>query len=168
MLGTPATTKDEKSNEIEKPTITLDGRICYSSKKLRAIGNGVYMDLTEFDCPEDVQQFVNAYTRSADANRVKSSASRPLAMAWNEKSMRIMNKEQNKAEKVADRAALAREARGAPDQAKDHKQQKEGRTQVWSSEKVDTNKESLKSKAEWQRRQFEAERAQILKERRRP
>ena len=45
--------------------------------------------------------------------------------------MRYMTKEQSKMEKAAERAALAKEARGAPGQAKDPKQQQQEKALSW-------------------------------------
>ena len=93
-----AAPKAEK--EVEEVAETPDGRKCFSLKKLRSIGSTVYMDLTEFDCPDDVQEFVTAYMSSADKDRVRPNAARPLAMTWTDKCMRYMTKEQSKMEKV--------------------------------------------------------------------
>ena len=41
--------------------ITPDGRKSYALKQLRYIGMSVFNDLTEFDCPEKVQELVSAY-----------------------------------------------------------------------------------------------------------
>lgn len=163
-----AVAKAAKVTEIEKPTKTSDGRVCFSLKKLRAIGNSVYIDLTEFDCPEDVQMFVSAFMSSSDKDRVKPNAPRPLSMVWNDKSMRLMTKEHNKAEKTPvshEKATLSKETSGASGQGKDSKRQKEENATLWARGGADRAGGPAKSKAEMQREQFEAERAQILKER---
>ena len=125
-------TKAEKFIEREKSIVTLDSRMCFSLKKLRAIGNSVYMDLTNSTARKTCSSLSMRILRSADKDRVKSNAARPLAMSWTDKSMRLMTKEQNKAEKVADKGGSG--TRGAPGQARDYKQQKEN-AKLWSSGK---------------------------------